>query len=191
MEKFITSHKSRVKRANEYRATSPERISIIDREALVEFYLLEDVLRLLEWRLGESIRDYKDVTEQNEPFGKQATQSNIATFTAMIDIFKATINVSRAQIRCGNYKAVWRAIPEHVLMTAANQVGNLKILKDIVIGMIKTLMEEALEAQGIKMTLDEYLRSAQSHDANVRAVKGLPSPEELKKLIDNLVQSFE
>ena len=51
--KFITSHRVRVARANELINQLPERISIIDREAYVEFFLLEDIVRLYEYRLNQ------------------------------------------------------------------------------------------------------------------------------------------
>ena len=54
--KTIRSHRARVRQANEALKNDPklskERISIVDREALVEFYLLEDIVDLYQVRKG-------------------------------------------------------------------------------------------------------------------------------------------
>lgn len=181
--KFITSHSFRVKRANEYRKNSPKNISIIDREAIVEFYLLEDVVRQYEYNLKQA----KDGLEQAQSrAGKMAMNSNIEKFSAIIDIFNSAIEVAQAQIISDNYKAVWKSIPEHALMVAAGNMKYISRLRDIAKELLKDLMEEALTASGIKMSFDEYLDKASAHDENVRAVRGLPSPDDLKGVVDAL-----
>lgn len=45
-QKFITSHRDRVQRAIKLISNLSEHISIFDREAFVEFFLLEDIERL-------------------------------------------------------------------------------------------------------------------------------------------------
>ena len=54
-EKIIRSHRQRVKAAKDLIPSNPiyrgERISIVDREAFVEFFLLEDIRRLYQMRL--------------------------------------------------------------------------------------------------------------------------------------------
>ena len=56
---FITSHRMRVKKANETIKNLPERISVFDREAYVEFFLLEDIVRLYDYRLTSVLKKLK------------------------------------------------------------------------------------------------------------------------------------
>ena len=180
--KFITSHRARVKRANEYRRNSPENISIFDREALVEFYLLEDVIRLYEYRLKN---EEAKVVETRA--GRLAKERNITKFAAIINIFKSAVEIARASITSGNYKAVWKSIPEHALMVAANKLKYLPELRDIAIRLIKTLSDEALKACGEVEALDRDLDAIEDHEANTRRVLGIPSAAE----IDELIRSVE
>lgn len=178
MQKFITSHRFRVKRAEEARKNSPEKISIFDREAFVEFYLLEDIVRLYEYRL-ETEKKKKVETRA----GEMAKKRNIEKFTALINIFKSAIEIAWGEITSGNYKTVWKAIPEHALMVAANSLKYLPELRDLAVRLLKTLSEEALEAVGQSVAFDESLDDIEAHDANVRTVRGLPSEAEINEII--------
>lgn len=178
MQKFITSHRFRVKRAEEARKNSPEKISIFDREAFVEFYLLEDIVRLYEYRL--EMEKKKNVETRA---GEMAKRRNIEKFTALINIFKSAIEIAWGEITSGNYKAVWKAIPEHALMVAANSLKYLPELRDLAVRLLKTLSEEALEAVGQNVAFDESLDDIEAHDANVRTVRGLPSAVEINEII--------
>lgn len=178
MQKFITSHRFRVKRAEEARKNSPEKISIFDREAFVEFYLLEDIVRLYEYRL--EMEKKKNVETRA---GEMAKKRNIEKFTALINIFKSAIEIAWGEITSGNYKAVWKAIPEHALMVAANNLKYLPELRDLAVRLLKTLSEEALEAVGQSVAFDESLDDIEAHDANVRTVRGLPSEAEIDEII--------
>lgn len=176
--KFITSHGYRVKRANEYRKNSPEKISIFDREALVEFYLLEDIVRLYEYRL-----DLEKKKKIEKRAGELATKKNIEKFVAVVDIFKSAVEVAWAHITAGNYKAVWSAIPEHALMVAANSLKYLPELKNLAIKLLRSLSNDALYATQQAVLLDEALDEIEDHEANVRSVKGLPSTNEIDEVI--------
>ncbi len=178
MQKFITSHRFRVKRAEEARKNSPEKISIFDREAFVEFYLLEDIVRLYEYRL--EMEKKKNVETRA---GEMAKRRNIEKYTALINIFKSAIEIAWGEITSGNYKAVWKAIPEHALMVAANSLKYLPELRDLAVRLLKTLSEEALEAVGQNVAFDESLDDIEAHDANVRTVRGLPSAVEINEII--------
>ena len=68
--KFISSHRSRVKRAEEYRKNSPEKISIFDREAFVEFFLLEDIERLYTYRY-QKVKNKKKETREGAFYQKK------------------------------------------------------------------------------------------------------------------------
>ncbi len=97
------------------------KISRIDKEAFVELFLLEDIVRLYE-RLLENEESYVSTSRAVEA-GKQF---NIKRFSAIIELFKAAIGVARVAILGGDYKAVWKAIPEMQLTMAAN--GGIKAL---------------------------------------------------------------
>ena len=176
--KFITSHRRRVQRANEAIKHSPEKISIFDREAYVEFYLLEDVVRLYEYRLNQELK--KNVETRA---GEMTKKRNIQKFTAIINIFKSAIEIAWGEITSGNYRAVWSSVPEHSLMVAANSLKHLPELRVIAVKMLRSLSAEALEATKESVAFDESLDAIEDHEANVRTVKGLPSEDEIDALI--------
>lgn len=177
-QKFITSHRYRVKRAEEARKNSPEKISVFDREAYVEFYLLEDIVRLYEYRL-----DQEQKKQVETRAGEMAKKRNIEKFSAIINIFKSAIEIAWGEITSGNYKAVWSAIPEHALMVAANSLKYLPELRDLAVRLLRALSNDALEAMEQSMLLDESLDEIEDHEANVRKVKGLPSATEIDEII--------
>ena len=175
--KFITSHRSRVKRAEEARKNSPEKISIFDR-AFVEFYLLEDIVRLYEYRL-----DLEQKKKVETRAGEMAKKRNIEKFAAIVNIFKSAIEIAWGEITSGNYKAVWSAIPEHALMVAANSLKYLPELRDLAVKLLRALSNDALEATQQNVLFDESLDEIEDHESNVRRVKGLPSAEEIDEVI--------
>lgn len=176
--KFITSHGNRVKRAEEYRKNSPEVISIFDREAFVEFYLLEDIVRLYKYRL-EGEQNKKVETRA----GAMTKKRNIEKFSAVINIFESAIEIAWGEITSGNYKAVWSAIPEHALMRAANSLKHLPELRDLSVKLLRSLSNDALEATAQNADFDQSLDEIEDHEANVRRVKGLPSADEIEEVI--------
>ncbi len=176
--KFITSHRSRVKRAEEARKKSPEKISIFDREAYVEFYLLEDIVRLYEYRL-----DLEKKKQVETRAGEMTKKRNMEKFAAVINIFKSAIEIAWGEINSGNYKAVWSAIHEHALMIAANSLKYLPELRDLAVKLIRALSNDALEATQQSVLFDESLDDVENHESNVRRVKGLPSAEEIDEVI--------
>ena len=188
-EKFITTHHDRVRRANEYRAKSPEPISIFDREAIVEFYLLEDVVRLYQFRLAR-----EEAKVVNTRAGRMAKERNIAKYKAIIDIFMSTVEIAWGEIDAGNYKIVWSNIPEHALMVAANSIKYLPQLRDIAVKMIKGISAEMLEAQTLEKGFEEDLDDVEAHEANYRRYYNMPdgtkieapSAEKIQELIDKL-----
>ena len=176
--KFITSHRTRVRRAETARKNSPEKISIFDREAYVEFYLLEDIVHLYEYRLDTETK--KNVTTRA---GEMAKVRNIKKFNAIIKIFTSAIEIAWGEITSGNYKAVWSSIPEHALMVAANSLKYLPELRAIAVKMLKNLSNEALEAAKERVALDDSLDEIEDHEANYRSVKNMPSEDEIDAII--------
>lgn len=176
--KFITSHRTRVRRAETARKNSPEKISIFDREAYVEFYLLEDIVHLYEYRLDTEAK--KKVTTRA---GEMAKARNMKKFNAIIKIFTSAIEIAWGEITSGNYKAVWSSIPEHALMVAANSLKYLPELRAIAVKMLKNLSNEALEAAKERVALDDSLDEIEDHEANYRSVKNMPSEDEIDAII--------
>lgn len=181
-EKTIRSHRARVKEANNTLKNDPrykrERISIIDREAFVEFYLLEDIVRLYNGRL----KDEQAYVPQGRA-DEKGKQLNIEKFSAIISVFNAAIGVARSAIKSGEYKKVWKAIHEGALMAAASSVRNLPELRGLANEMLRELSSDSVEAVDVAQGVDEDLDDLDAHEANVRSIKGLPSEADIDEII--------
>lgn len=182
-EKIIRSHRARVRQANELLKNDPrykrERISIVNREAFVEFFLLEDIVKLYSVRLKEE-QAYVPQGRADEK-GKKL---NIEKFSAIIDVFNAAIGAARSSINSGDYKKVWKAIPEGALMAAANSVRNLPELRKLAIDLLRELSADTRDAEEISNKIEEDLDDLDAHEENVRKVKGLPlSMGEIEEVI--------
>lgn len=182
-EKTIRSHRARVKQANETLKTNPrykrERISIVDREAFVEFYLLEDIVKLYNTRLREE-QAYVPQGRADEKGKRQ----NIEKFSAIIAVFNAAIGAARSAINSGDYKKVWKAIHEGALMAAANSVRSLPELKSLAIELLRELSEDMVVAVDVSHELDEDLDDLDAHEENVRRAKDLPpTMDEIEEVI--------
>lgn len=181
-EKTIRSHRERVKEANNTIKYHPyyktNNISIIDREAFVEYYLLEDIVKLYTQRLD---REQKRVTYGR--LGEKSRITNIEKFSAIIDIFNAAADVAIGEINSGNYKKVWKAIPEGALMVAAGNTKNLYKLKDMAIELLRELSKDRTDAQETVQKMNEDADALDAHEANVRKVKGLPTVEDIEEVI--------
>ncbi len=181
-QQIIRSHRDRVKQANEFLKNSEryrvERISIFDREAFVEFFLLEDILSLYKIRLqDEESRTGETRAEQ------MAIERNMTKFKAIVSLFNSVIGVARAAINSGEYSLVWKAIPEYPLMMAANSTRKLPQLREMAATLLQALSDGMMEAGREVERMDEDLDNLESHEANVRKVTGLPSMEEIEAVI--------
>ena len=182
-EKIIRSHRARVRQANETIKNNPrykrERISIVDREAFVEFYLLEDIVKLYNIRLREE-QAYIPQGRADE----KGKQSNIEKFSAIISVFNAAIGAARTAINSGDYKKVWKAIHEGPLMAAANSVRSLPELRALAIELLRELSADMIVAVSEANELDEDLDDLDAHEANARSVKNLPpTMDEIEEVI--------
>ncbi len=176
-QQFITSHSERVKKAKKA-IEHYETTSIADREAFVEYYLLEDILHLYQYRLEKEQRRVVDTRA-----GEMAKKRNIDRFGAIVQIFSAAVDIAGSALNSGDYKSVWKAIHEHSLIVAARNVKNLPEMRKLAIEMLKELAGAANEAVAEAVGMDEDLDAVESHDANVRKVLGLPSQDEVEQLI--------
>ena len=182
-EKIIRSHRERVKAAKSLIASNPdyraERITIVDREALVEFLLLEDIKRLYAMRLK---REQNRVTIG--PVDQRAKDKNIEKFSCIIDVFNAAIGAAVSAINSGDYKRVWKAIPEGALMAAANSVKNLPILRALAVEMLRDLYKDAQDASNISHGLLDDIKELDEHDVNTRNYYNIPlTPESIENVI--------
>ena len=182
-EKIIRSHRARVRQANETIKNNlrykRERISIIDREAFVEFYLLEDIVKLYNIRLKEE-QAYIPQGRADE----KGRKSNIEKFSAIIRVFNAALGAARTAINSGDYKKVWKAIHEGALMAAANSVRSLPELRALAIEMLRELSADMIVAVSEAHELDEDLDDIDAHEANARSVKDLPpTMDEIEEVI--------
>ena len=182
-EKIIRSHRQRVKAAKAVIPSNPiyrvERISIVDREAFVEFFLLEDIRRLYQIRLKRE-EDRVAVGSVDQ----RGRNKNIEKFSCIIDVFNAAIGSALAAINSGDYKRVWKAIPEGALMAAANSVRNLPVLRKLAVEMLRDLYNDAYEASSISYGLEEDIQELDEHDANFRGYNNIPlTPESIEEVI--------
>lgn len=178
-QKFITSHQYRVKRAKDLIDRLGEKVSIFDREAFVEFFLLEDIDRLYRSRY-QKVKDRNPTTREGIFYQKQQLEK----MHYLIYMLTGCIEVMNMKIDSGSYYDVWKAIHEHQLMVAA---GNVKYLDDLVKmteTMLKDVNEEALEAARRMLEKGEFMNDLEAHDANVRTLRGIPEYVESNDVIN-------
>lgn len=178
--KFITSHSARVKRAKEFLKRYPEKVSLIDREAFVEFFLLEDIERLYKFRL-------KNIVSAAEATGTLDGQlSSVAAeriLSASLHLLRSAIEVSKNKILLGRYSEVWKAIPEGALMRAAGSTKYLEQMKAMLVDLLGQLSPESLRAMQVILKRNEELDAIKAHEANVQLVKGI-SVEEFESTVN-------
>lgn len=178
-QKFITSHKERIARAKRIIDQLPENISIFDREAFVEFFLLEDIERLYRFRY-QKVKEQHPKTREGIFFQKKQLEKIhylIYMLTGCIEVFNMKIDV-------GAYSDVWKAIHEHQIRVAA---GNMKYLDQLVKMtefMLKEVDEEALDIARKMLEKGEFMNELEAHDANVRSLRGIPEYEEVNDVIN-------
>ncbi len=178
-QKFITSHRERVERAKRLIEPLPEHISIFDREAFVEFFLLEDIERLYRYRY-EKVKSRNPTTRE----GIFSQKKQLEKMHYLIYMLTSCIEVLNGKIDVGAYSDVWKAIHEHQLKVAA---GNMKYLDQLVKmteSMLKDVDEEALDAAHKMLEAGEFMNELEAHDANVRSLRGIPEYEEVNVVID-------
>lgn len=145
-ENIICSHRARVRQANETLRSnlqySIQRISIIDREAFVGYFLLEDIVRLYNYRLKE---------ECHYPSSRQ----NEKNFRAVIDLFNTAITLAYFAIEHGEYKIVWRSIDQKRLMTSAKSVKKMPKLMKLGVKLLRELSEISAKALDVRQERDD------------------------------------
>lgn len=181
---IIRSHRARVVAANEEVKRRPEKITIFDREALVEFYLLEDIERLYKFRLEREVAKNPDT-----PHGIKMKELNIELFANFINVFKSAAETAWGLIDNGNYKAVWRSIPEHQLMIASNSTKYLRKLAELANDILSSVVEESIKSAQASGILDDQLEDIEAHEENARRVLGLPSKAEQAAISQALIES--
>ncbi len=88
-----------------------------DKEAIVEYLLLEDIKAEYCRRLDR----YKESTELTTEAGRLARESNINRFTYIIHALTIAIETSMESIHAGEYTKVRRAIKERLLQRKAKK----------------------------------------------------------------------
>lgn len=171
----IRSHRDRVKKAKDVIKFDPKynghHISIRDRKAFVKFFLLEDIVELYEERLrSERIRPTTQARAD-----KIGTRQNIEKFQAIIKVVNNSVGAARAAISSGNYKKVWKAIPEGALMAAAaNCVERLSKMQKLTMKILEKLSDETIKALDIDKKDENDLDDLEEHEKHVRIAKDLP-----------------
>lgn len=178
--KFVHSHAERKKKAEQLRQTLPMPVGFFDREALVEFLLLEELVNLYTYRLKLA-----EGRQYITGHGKKSGEANIIAFSALVKLFTTAMEVAESEIYSGNFKAVWSSIPEGALMRAAKSAGreHMSAMRTLATKMLKNLTEDAMFAAEQASLLDDDLEEVEIHENNVRRVKNLPSEAEINALI--------
>ena len=188
MQNIIESHRTRVKRAKDYAESFPEKLSRMDLEAIVEFYLLEDIERLYDYRLKRESKNSSDTKG-----GQLAHKANMAKFAAIKNIFAQAADIARAMIDSGNYRSVSRAIPERALMRNAGDVKHLPKIRDLGTGLLDRMMEDMRFVLEEVRKTDDAITDIETHDANVKRYKGISSDdaEEILKAAEQAIAEAE
>ena len=182
-DKFITSHKTRVLKAKEQLKNWFEKVSIFDREAFVEYYLLEDIIRLYEYKVKQEKKIQPDTVR-----GQMLQKENLRKFESVLVTFKSIAETCYAQMRNSNYKIVWKNIPEGVLMKMASKVSYLNDLIEMSNEMFEKISSEAIQSEkGVKFLKDSN-EDLKAHAENTRNFYDLPNTEEeLKEVIASVL----
>lgn len=186
MEKIITSHRYRVKRANETIKEWPIKVSIFDREAFVEFYLLWDIIELYEHLIK--------VQKAKQPAtarGEESKARTLELLNATLTVFKTAADICEDQLYLGHFKNVWASINEHALMHAAGSNRNLSVTAKLAIKLLKDIYGEAADATKTVCDMDDEAEQNKKHDANVRTVRGIPSREEIDAIIADVEDGID
>jgi hypothetical protein len=185
-EKIIRSHRARVKQANEYIKNSSERISIFDREAFVEFFLLEDIERLYKIRQSK-VSSRKPETKEGI-FYQKKQREKIAYLLYML---KSCIEIMFGKISEGRYSDVWKAIHEHALMVAAGREKYLDQLISLTEGMLEEVDKAAFKYSQKMHDKGIFLTALEKTDEDLRTLEGLPSDEEGIGYINDVINPDE
>ena len=174
----INTHRERVQRALRWKETQRVPINRIQLEAVVEFFLLEDIER--HYRMKKLDAQARNVRSD---LGKYAHNKTIEICSQIVDTYCTIIEVARELIDLENYSAVSKAIPEGQLMRNARNPRKLRQLKESTILMLKNLMRESLNLTELKFDDEDILYELESHEANYKKIKGLPSQVEFEEMI--------
>lgn len=176
-ENIIRSHGARVKAAKVLIANDPtyskRNISIFDREAFVETFLLEDLFNFYQNSL-DAIQNSAFTTRRAEEL-KRIQAANIK---AILKLLASAFDVARLIILEGSdLSLVWKSIPEHVLMHKATKQKQLDALREIVKGIQGDLFEKARLVGVVVRRHDEDDLDLKSEDNYRRMMQGLDTRE--------------
>ena len=179
--KFITSHAERVRRAKEYARHLPVKISRFDLEAFVEFYLVEEISKLYEYK-HDVVKSRKKATREGIFYQKkQLEKINYLKY-----MLNKCLDVLEGKLDDGAYSDVWRAIHEHQLKVAAGSLKYLDELIKLTEGMLRDVDDEALHLAQKMLEGNSFMEELEAHDINVRTVYGIPEDEgeELNEVVE-------
>lgn len=189
---IIHSHRARIAEAKDWIRRDGLRCSIFDREALVEFLLLEQVKAELEHRM---IRFKSDYETAESLLGKNALEGKMVTTENTIKILTSVIEVLRAFIYDEQYSLVWKVIPEHVLMKAATNTKKIKELLFVVTAIGDDTYDKALEVEGVrKFGENVATESKEEFDAKRKSqddVLNKQSPSDIEESLKGLKKTLE
>ncbi|MGN0796853.1 MAG: hypothetical protein ACI4M5_01450 [Christensenellales bacterium] len=182
-EPRIRNHKERKEAAECFLRNN--RITYYQREAYIEFFLIEDIYNLYTYRLKISHLRYQ---KEKDAYNRHIYSLSLQQFCALLDILKKNMILLEAMIQRGEYKVVEKSIPEHKLMRMAANVKNLHKLAELASKLHKRMSEETLKYIVVDDDLRKVLADEKSHFENSKIVKGLMSDEETLNMVDDLLK---
>ena len=180
----VRGHYQRSQEAKRILKEWEQPVNFIDRAAFVEFLLLEDVATLCNHRL-EALKN-SSVSGNLTHAGELASGMAIKRFTAISKLLESAKDVAYYLILSGDYKTVWKAIPERALISASRKPKDLAKLGEISIDLLEKLQDAKTNALIISGNLDEQLEDIERHDANTElyyAMQNTPSEKDVEEVI--------
>ena len=162
----IRSHAERVKKANEYvkkfRAEGKS-INIFDREAIVEYLLLEDLCNYAK----------DNVVELSSKGGRLAASTKAREYAALAKGLQTLTEVVYLKIQNGEYSSVWKMIPEHILMKMARSQKYLTQFIAIVTDMLKESKNDMQFAEFGYQKVDEEIDRIEAEIKNMDEINSV------------------
>lgn len=173
----IRSHAERVKKANEYvkkfRAEGKS-INIFDREAIVEYLLLEDLCNYAK----DNVVEMRAIVEGkgkklSSKGGRLAASTKAREYAALAKGLQTLTEVVYLKIQNGEYSSVWKMIPEHILMKMARSQKYLMQFIAIVTDMLKESKNDMQFAEFGYQKVDEEIDRIEAEIKNMDEINSV------------------
>lgn len=160
---IVRSHKKRMALAKRQARRGPIKE---DCKALINYYLLQDLVELYEYLYDEEL----SIEGGDTDIGQDAHEHNLECLENCIVLFKSAEEVCGAQIRIRRYKIVRSSIKERALMRAANKEDYGKMV-NLAYNLIVDIYNKTLLASDAKEELENKHGKAKKADGYTREMR--------------------